>query len=145
MEASVAVGNTRQDMKILGLISTGHFMSHFYFMALPPLFPFLRDSFGVSYTELGVLMSAIYGTSTITPDPDRVHGRSLRRSRHPHPRPRHHGCRRGSNGAGAASFWVLVALGVLRRHRQQRLPSLRLRDPQLLDRPSAHGARLQRP
>jgi len=111
MDASVAVGNTRQDMKILGLISTGHFMSHFYFMALPPLFPFLRDSFGVSYTELGVLMSAIYGTSTITQIPigfmvDRFGARVILTL----------GLVIMAVGVGlmglAPSFWVLVALGV---------------------------------
>ena len=110
-DASVAVGNARQDMKILGLISTGHFMSHFYFMALPPLFPFLRDAFGVSYTELGVLMSAIYGTSTITQIPiglmvDRFGARVILTL----------GLVIMAIGVGlmglAPSFWVLVALGV---------------------------------
>jgi MFS family permease len=69
MDASAAVGSSRQDMKILGLISTGHFMSHFYFLVLPPLFLYLRDEFGVSFTELGALMTAIYGTAAITQIP----------------------------------------------------------------------------
>lgn len=111
MDASAAVGNARQDMKILGLISTGHFMSHFYFMALPPLFPFLRDAFGVSYTELGVLMSAIYGTSTITQIPiglmvDRFGARAILTL----------GLVIMALGVGlmglAPNFWVLIALGV---------------------------------
>lgn len=66
MDASATVSSSRQDMKILGLISTGHFMSHFYFLVLPPLFFYLRDEFGVSFTELGVLMTAIYGTAAVT-------------------------------------------------------------------------------
>jgi MFS family permease len=69
MDASAAVGSSRQDMKILGLISTGHFMSHFYFLVLPPLFLYLRDEFGVSFTELGAMMTAIYGTSAVTQIP----------------------------------------------------------------------------
>jgi MFS family permease len=111
MDASVTVGNARQDIKILGLISTGHFMSHFYFMALPPLFPFLRDAFGVSYTELGVMMSAIYGTSTITQIPiglmvDRFGARVILTL----------GLVIMAVGVGlmglAPNFWVMVALGV---------------------------------
>jgi MFS transporter, FSR family, fosmidomycin resistance protein len=66
MDASATVGTSRQDMKILGLISIGHFMSHFYFLVLPPLFFYLRDEFGVSFTELGALMTAIFGTAAIT-------------------------------------------------------------------------------
>lgn len=65
MDASATVGTSRQDIKILGLISTGHFLSHFYVLVLPPLFFYLRDEFGVSFTELGVLMTAIFGTSAI--------------------------------------------------------------------------------
>ena len=69
MDASVTVPSARQDYKILGLISTGHFMSHFYFLVLPPLFPYLKDVFGVSYTELGGLMTAIYASSAISQVP----------------------------------------------------------------------------
>jgi FSR family fosmidomycin resistance protein-like MFS transporter len=69
MDASAAVGSSRQDMKILGLISTGHFMSHFYFLVLPPLFVFLVQDFGVSYTELGMMMTAIYGTAAVAQIP----------------------------------------------------------------------------
>ena len=69
MDASAAVGLPRQDMKILGLISTGHFMSHLYFLVLPPLFYSLREEFGVSFTELGVMMTAIYGTSAVAQIP----------------------------------------------------------------------------
>ena len=68
MDASAGVAS-RQDNKIIGLVSAGHFMSHFYFLTLPPLFPVLREAFGVSYTELGIMMTAIYGTSAIAQVP----------------------------------------------------------------------------
>ena len=48
----------RQDNWIIGLISAGHFLSHFYFLALPAMFLFLKDDFGVSYAELGLAMTA---------------------------------------------------------------------------------------
>lgn len=63
MDASATISAGRQDAKVLGLISTGHFMSHFYSLTLPPLFPFLKDAFDVSYTELGVMM-ALMGAAT---------------------------------------------------------------------------------
>ena len=47
-------------MRVLGLVSSGHFMSHFYGMTLPPLYPFLHEGLGVSYTQLGMLLSMQY-------------------------------------------------------------------------------------
>lgn len=69
MDASASLRAPGQDVKILGLISTGHFMSHFYFLTLPPLFVYLRDDFNVSYTELGLLMSAMFGTAAVAQIP----------------------------------------------------------------------------
>lgn len=51
-----------RDWRIIGLIGTGHFLSHFYMLCLAPLFPIWRDDFGVSYAALGLsvaLMSAV--------------------------------------------------------------------------------------
>ena len=44
--------------RIIGLVSGGHFFSHFYGLVLPPLFPILKAEFGVSYAALGLLISA---------------------------------------------------------------------------------------
>ncbi len=44
--------------RIIALVSAGHFFSHFYFLVLPPLFPLLKEEFGVSYASLGLLMTA---------------------------------------------------------------------------------------
>lgn len=43
----------QRETKVVGLICTGHFMSHFYLLLIPPLFPILRDAYGVGFTELG--------------------------------------------------------------------------------------------
>ncbi|NKB58044.1 MAG: MFS transporter [Alphaproteobacteria bacterium] len=56
MEA--VVERPRHDSWIIGLISTGHFLSHFYYLALPAMFLFLKEEFGVSYAELGLAMTA---------------------------------------------------------------------------------------
>ena len=54
-----AAGRTarRGSTRAVGVISTAHFTSHFYLLLLPPLFPLLRDVYGVGYTELGLAMS----------------------------------------------------------------------------------------
>ena len=63
MDATAAFGFGRQDTKILGLIGTGHFLSHFFFLTLPPLFPYLKEAFAVGYTELGLMMTLTYAAS----------------------------------------------------------------------------------
>ena len=47
------------DLGVVGLVSGGHFFSHFYLLAFPPLFPILRVEFGLSNVELGLIMSAV--------------------------------------------------------------------------------------
>ena len=56
MEA--VIERPRHDSWIIGLISSGHFLSHFYFLALPATFLYLKAEFGVSYAELGLAMTA---------------------------------------------------------------------------------------
>ncbi len=60
--ASIAEGMQPQ-VKILGLVSAGHFMSHFYSMSIPPLMPFLHSDLGISYTLIGAVLSAKSMTS----------------------------------------------------------------------------------
>ncbi len=51
-----------QDVRILALIGTGHFLSHFYMLCLPPLFLLWQAEFEVSFAALGLaiaLMSAV--------------------------------------------------------------------------------------
>ena len=47
----------RREAKLLALIGTGHFFSHFYLIVLPPLFPLLEAELGVGYAALGLLMT----------------------------------------------------------------------------------------
>lgn len=53
------------EARVISLIGLAHSSSHFYQLALPPLFPLLRDAFDVSYTELGTLMTVFYATSGV--------------------------------------------------------------------------------
>lgn len=40
-------------------------MSHFYQLVLPSLFPWLRDAFGLTFTELGLITTAFFVTSGV--------------------------------------------------------------------------------
>ena len=46
------------DGRIVGLVSAAHFASHYFMLVLPPLFPFVREEYGVSYSELGLALAA---------------------------------------------------------------------------------------
>jgi len=55
----------RRDATTIGLIGLAHGTSHFHHLLLPPLFPsFIRD-FGLSYAELGLLVSVFFVISGI--------------------------------------------------------------------------------
>ena len=47
----------RSSTRAVAVVSTAHFASHFYMLLLPPLFPLLRDVYGVGFTELGFAIS----------------------------------------------------------------------------------------
>ena len=53
----------RSDALVIGLVGLAHLLSHFYQMALAPLFPLLRDEFEVSYTALGLIVSLFFFVS----------------------------------------------------------------------------------
>jgi FSR family fosmidomycin resistance protein-like MFS transporter len=59
----------RLESKIIGLVSTGHFFSHFYLLLLPPLFPVLREQFGVGFTELGLALTTYSIATALTQVP----------------------------------------------------------------------------
>jgi len=59
MTVEYAKGSPRRDAQILSMIGLGHGLSHFYLLALPPLFPLLKDAFGVSYAALGLLITVL--------------------------------------------------------------------------------------
>jgi MFS transporter, FSR family, fosmidomycin resistance protein len=56
------------EARIIGSVSAAHFLSHFYFLLLPPVFIAVRGEYNVSYTELGIaitvfnIVSAIFQT-----------------------------------------------------------------------------------
>lgn len=55
----------RRDARVIGLVGSAHLTSHFFHLALPPLFPVLKSEFGVPYLALGLLVSVFYAASGI--------------------------------------------------------------------------------
>lgn len=53
----------RQDAGIIGLVGLAHLVSHFSQLLLAPLFPWLKEAFNASYTELGFLMTLFFVVS----------------------------------------------------------------------------------
>ncbi|MEO8312825.1 MAG: MFS transporter [Caldimonas sp.] len=47
----------------MGLVGLAHCVSHFSQLLLPPLFPWLKEAFHVSYSELGVLLTVFFVVS----------------------------------------------------------------------------------
>jgi MFS family permease len=71
-----------KDTKIIGLVGAAHLVSHYYILLLPPLFAFVRADFAVSYTELGLALTAFNVTSAALQTPagfliDRVGARRV--------------------------------------------------------------------
>ncbi|KAF1019903.1 MAG: Fosmidomycin resistance protein [Paracidovorax wautersii] len=55
----------RDDSILIGLVGLAHAMSHFTQLLLAPLFPWLRDAFGVSYAELGFVLTTFFVVSCV--------------------------------------------------------------------------------
>lgn len=62
---SSAAASLGQDARTIGLIGLAHGTSHFFHMLLPPLFPWFKAEFGLSYSELGLLVSTFFVVSGI--------------------------------------------------------------------------------
>jgi MFS family permease len=53
----------RDDAGVIGLVGLAHLISHFSQLLLAPLFPWLKDAFNASYTQLGFLMTIFFVVS----------------------------------------------------------------------------------
>ena len=61
--SSVAAAPLRQDATIIALVGLAHASSHFAHLLLPLMFPVFMKEFGLSYSELGFLMTVFFTVS----------------------------------------------------------------------------------
>lgn len=110
--STVTADDARNELKILGVIGAGHFISHYYYMCLPPLFLHLREAFGATYAELGVMLAVMSAASAVVQVPigflvDRYGARTILTA----------GLAVVSIATGligfAHSFWLVVALSFI--------------------------------
>ncbi len=69
MQMELALKQARRSARVIGIISTAHFFSHFYMLLLPPLFPLLKEVYGVGFTELGLAITIYSFTTALTQAP----------------------------------------------------------------------------
>jgi FSR family fosmidomycin resistance protein-like MFS transporter len=55
----------RNDARVIGLVGLAHGVSHFYHLILAALFPWLKAAFGLSYSQLALLMTVFFVISGI--------------------------------------------------------------------------------
>jgi MFS family permease len=55
--------DAKRDRHTIAIVSFAHGSSHFSQLLLAPLFPWIKDAFGLSYAELGLLMTTFYVVS----------------------------------------------------------------------------------
>lgn len=58
-----------RDARVNLLISTGHFLSHFYQLCLPPLFLVWQQQFEVSFADIGLVVVLMIGTAAVLQTP----------------------------------------------------------------------------
>jgi MFS family permease len=63
MTTTAPAPGLRHDAALIGLVGLAHGLSHFSQLLLPPLFPWLKDAFAVSYAELGLLLTVFFVVS----------------------------------------------------------------------------------
>ncbi|MEW6255156.1 MAG: MFS transporter [Pseudomonadota bacterium] len=57
---NLPIGSPRREIATISIVSAGHFVSHLLQLALAPLFIAMRSDLGVSFTELGAVLSVFY-------------------------------------------------------------------------------------
>jgi MFS transporter, FSR family, fosmidomycin resistance protein len=56
-------------VRVIGVVSAAHFVSHYFIILLAPLLPFVRAEYGVSYTEIGLAFAAFNIVSAVLQTP----------------------------------------------------------------------------
>jgi len=60
---------TRRDAAVITLIAAAHFLSHFYILCIPPMFPMMRAELGLSYAALGAITAVLSAVTALGQTP----------------------------------------------------------------------------
>ena len=60
-----AAPSLRQDAAVISLVGFAHGTSHFFHFVIPPLFVMLMREFGLSFTQVGAVMSVFFVVSGV--------------------------------------------------------------------------------
>lgn len=55
----MAFSRRSEELTTVGLVTGGHFLSHFYLLVFPPLFPLLRAELSLSNAQLGLIIAVL--------------------------------------------------------------------------------------
>src|SRR3954466_5258823 len=58
-----------KDARVNALIGSGHFLSHYYQLCLPPMFLAWQQAFGATFAELGLSMALMSATTAVVQTP----------------------------------------------------------------------------
>ncbi len=59
----------RRDAAVITLIAAAHFLSHFYILCIPPMFPMMRAELGLSYAALGAITAVLSAVTALGQTP----------------------------------------------------------------------------
>jgi len=62
---TLALNPARRDIQVISLVGFAHGLSHFYALALPLMFVYIKDDWHVSFAALGLIVTAFYVTSGV--------------------------------------------------------------------------------
>ena len=57
--------SNKKDVELISLLGLAHSISHFFHLIIAPLFPWIKAEFGLSYAQLGLLMTTFYVVSSV--------------------------------------------------------------------------------
>ena len=61
----MAVNHQNRDVLLITLLGIAHGVSHFFHLVIPPLIPWIKPEFDLSYPQMGAVMTAFFIVSSL--------------------------------------------------------------------------------